>query len=160
MILKIHCWMLSLLFHPHFRNHTWQWAEEHHKDGLSKAYASPSGVYRKDNVLFIAGTRSIGDVIDDLRIPFNDVQHTQRYIDAVPNMHGVSVVVGHSLGGSVALALSQSYPVEVVTYAAPVFDVLPSGSPNHRHRHYLDPIAIFDSGAQSSWPSSLNVHAF
>ena len=91
------------------RTHDWKWAEQHHVDGLNAAYASKSGVVRRGTVLFIAGTRSFGDVVDDVRIPFNDVENTQRYRDAMPLMSGVSEVVGHSLGGAVALALSRHY---------------------------------------------------
>ena len=47
---------------------------------------------------------SLGDVVDDMRIPLNDTVHTQRYRDAVPMMQGVDIVVGHSLGGAVALS--------------------------------------------------------
>ena len=73
-------------------------------------------------MLFIAGTRLFGDVLDDLRIPFNDVEDTQRYRDACAQMSGVTVVVGHSLGGAVAIALAHQYQDTPVTYAAPVVD--------------------------------------
>ena len=46
------------------------WARNHHSDGLATAYSRPNGLYRDGNVLFIAGTKSFGDIVDDLRIPF------------------------------------------------------------------------------------------
>ena len=57
---------------------------------------TPKGLYRDRNILYIAGTRTFADVLDDLRIPLNDTVHSQRYRDAVPLMNGVNVVVGHS----------------------------------------------------------------
>ena len=137
------------------------WARNHHSDGLSTAYSRPNGLYRDGNVLYIAGTRSFGDVIDDLRIPLNDTVHTQRYRDAVPMMNGVDVVVGHSLGGAVALSLSQHYPARPITYAAPVFDLNPfDSSGRDRYRHIGDPVAFLDLAANTSAPTSLNPHSF
>ena len=137
------------------------WARNHHSDGLSAAYASPSGLYRAGNVLYIAGTRSFADVIDDIRIPLNDTVHTQRYRDAIPMMNGVDVVVGHSLGGAVALSLSQHFNARPITYAAPVFDLNPfNPQGNDRYRHVGDPVAFLDLAAQTSLPTSLNVHGF
>ena len=137
------------------------WARNHHSEGLSRAYASPQGLYRDGNVLYIAGTRSFADVIDDLRIPFNDTIHSQRYRDAVPLMQGVNVVVGHSLGGAVALSLSQHYHVHPVTYAAPVFDLNPFNPQGQdRYRTLGDPVASLDLAAVTSLPTSLNPHSF
>ena len=137
------------------------WARNHHSDGLSKAYSTPNGLYRDGNVLYIAGTKSVGDVVDDLRIPLNDTVHTQRFRDAVPLMHGVNIVVGHSLGGAVALSLSQHFPVHPITYAAPVIDLNPfDSSGSDRFRHIGDPVAFLDLAATTSLPTSANVHSF
>ena len=95
-------------------------------------------------MLYIAGTKSLGDVVDDMRIPLNDTVHTQRYRDAVPMMQGVDIVVGHSLGGAVALSLSQHFRVHPVTYAAPIIDLNPFNPEGHdRHRHIGDPVAFW-----------------
>ena len=137
------------------------WARNHHSDGLSKAYATLNGLYREGNVLYIAGTKSVGDVVDDLRIPLNDTVHSQRYRDAVPLMHGVNIVVGHSLGGAVALSLSQHFPVHPITYAAPVIDLNPfDSSGSNRYRHIGDPVAFLDLAANTSFSSSANPHSF
>ena len=85
-------------------HHDLTWAENHHVDGLSAAYATESGLVRRGNVLYTAGTKSSQDVADDSHTPFNGVDHTQRCNDALPMMRGVDVVVGHSHGGSVALS--------------------------------------------------------
>ena len=112
-------------------------------------------------LLYIAGTKSFGDVLADLRTPFNDVADTQRYRDAIPLMHGVDVVVGHSLGGSVALSLAKAYGVKSVTYGAPVIDLNPYDSQGmYRHRHVGDPVALLDLAADTSLPSSFNTQSF
>ena len=137
------------------------WARNHHSEGLSRAYSSPQGLYRDGNILYIAGTRSFADVMDDMRIPLNDTVHTQRYRDAVPMMNGVDVVVGHSLGGAVALSLSQQFRVHPITYAAPVFDLNPFNPQGQdRYRNAGDPVAFLDLAARTSLPSSLNVHSY
>ena len=91
--------------------------------------------------MYIDGTKSCDDVLDDLRIPLNDVAGTQRYRDAVPLMHGV---VGRSLGGSVALSSAKTSGVKSVTYGAPVIGLNPYDSQGmYRHRHVGDPVALF-----------------
>ena len=136
-------------------------AENHRSDGLAAAYATDTGVVRRGNVLYIAGKKSFGDVLDDERIPLNDVADTQRHRDAVPLMQGVDVVVGHSLGGSVALSLAKAYGVKSVTNGAPVIDLNPDDSQGmYRHRHVGDPVALLDLAADTSLPSSFNTHSF
>ena len=111
--------------------------------------------------MYIAGTKSFGDVFDDMRIPFNDIADSQRYRDAIPMMHGVDVVVGHSLGRSVALSLAQAYGVESVTYGAPVFDLNPfDSSGSGRHHNVGDPVALLDPAAGTSVSPSWNPHSF
>ena len=96
--------------------------------------------------------------MDDLRIPLNDTVHSQRYRDAVPMMRGVDVVVGHSLGGAVALSLSERYNVLPITYGAPVLDLNPfDPSGSHRHRCVGDPVAFLDLAAQTSLPAFFSI---
>ena len=142
-------------------DHDVSWAEQHHHDGLVKAYATESGLYRSGNVLYIAGTKSLGDVFDDLKIPFNDVEETQRYRDALPFLSGVDIVVGHSLGGSVALTLADKFDLTPVTYGAPVVDLNPYDTSGfNRHRHGGDPVAFLDLAAQTTASPSWNLHTF
>ena len=66
-------------------------------------------------------------------------------------------MVGHSLGGSVALELmhqskkgalpSQASTLESTTYGAPVVSV----TGGNRFRNYGDPVSMFDRGAKSGW---------
>ena len=137
------------------------WTRNHQSDGLSVAYSRPNGLHRDGFVLYFADTRSFGDIVDDMRIPLNDTVHSQRYRDAVPMMRGVDVVVAHSLGGAVALSLSERHDVHPVTYGAPVLDLNPfDPSGSHRHRRVGDPVAFLDLAAQTSLPASFNPHSF
>ena len=69
-------------------------------------------------------------------------------------------IFGHSLGGAVALELAKNHlerHLETETFGAPVFSF--SGSAR-RHRHYLDPVAAIDAGAQTMAPQGLNPHSY
>lgn len=151
------------------------------KEGLERAYASPSNTYVIGDTLYIAGTQfgkflsgmipshwgsgefSKGgkDVWDDVsKVPvWGDVKNSTRYgeahtaFKANPN---IKLVVGHSLGGSVALELQKQYPhLASRTYGAPVFDPFGSDARSKqsnvdRYRNYLDPVSIFDRSANDS----------
>ena len=103
--------------------------------------------------MYIAGTSGLNDVWDDLKIPFNLTSQSKRYIDAekllkiYPDTKGI---VGHSLGGAVALELQKNYPekqFKINTHGAPVISI--NCADRNRFRNYLDPISIFDRGAIS-----------
>ena len=115
------------------------------------------------DALCVAGTKSLRDVWDDLKIPFGATSWSQRYTDAdrvLDVSPQIRRVVGHSLGGAVALELQKSHPqlnLQSETYGAPVFSL--SGS-SQRHRHWLDPVAILDWGAETTLPQGLNPHSY
>ena len=52
------------------------------RQGLQEAYALDSGIFPAGDTLYVAGTKSLRDVWDDLKIPFGATRHTQRYEDA------------------------------------------------------------------------------
>ena len=130
--------------------------------GLDKAYSLESGSYPVGDTLFVAGTKSLQDVWDDLKIPFGLTSFSDRYkqadrvLEANPQIRRV---VGHSLGGAVALELAKNHPRlrATETYGAPVFSF--EGS-DQRHRHWLDPVAMLDSGADTTVPQELNPHSY
>jgi hypothetical protein len=136
-------------------------------EGLAKAYGSPLNIHvdLESKTMYIAGTQptSISDWEDDvLYIPTDRVEHTARYKQAKLYMtQGIERVVGHSLGGSVALLLQRENPkLESVTYGAPVFNPIPTGSVNTRYRHWGDPVSMMDNNANTSWSSGLNTHSY
>ena len=87
------------------------------EEGLKRAYDTKDRLYQHYNKLFIAGTKDWpGDAIDDLKLPFDDTSNkTTRGRDADKYYrphHEIDTVIGHSLGGAVALSLEQQYKKE------------------------------------------------
>jgi len=128
------------------------------KWGLDLAYTMPNGVFTQGSTMYIAGTKSARDVADDLLIPLGLTAHGQRYADAEAHLKpSITRVVGHSLGGSVALELASKHGLESEVYGTPVLSLAPSAK---RHRHNWDPISMFDRGASSTSSPSWNPHGY
>jgi len=142
---------------------------EFHKQnelGLEKAYNSPNYLYKDNDTLYVAGTQTRRDVWDDLKIPFGLTRYSQRYEDAdkiIKQDPSIKSLVGHSLGGSVALEFQKNYPdrdFQAITYNAPVNSVTPS---KDRFRGIVDPVSYQDYGAQIvlKMPStSRDIHSY
>ena len=130
------------------------------RQGLAEAYKLDSGVFPAGDTLYVAGTKSLRDVWDDLKIPFGLTNRTQRYEDAsrtLKAMPQIRRVVGHSLGGAVTLELQKAHPeLKTVTYGAPVI----SASGGERHRALFDPVSMFDFGATTDLPRGINPHGY
>lgn len=77
-------------------------------------------------------------------IPLGQTTHVDRYVDAERRLPGIDTVVGHSMGGSVALELAKHFSVVTRTYGAPVLSLTPSSD---RFRDTFDPFSMFDLGA-------------
>ena len=138
------------------------------EEGLKRAYDTQDGLYQHFNKLFIAGTKDFPqDHIDDLKLPFDDtLNKTKRGRDAdayYRSHHEIDTVIGHSLGGSVSLALEKQYKkegtnpygiVQSKTFGAPVIsgNVLGEKNPN-RIRYVGDPISALDFGSTTVMPS-------
>ncbi len=126
---------------------------------LDAAYLTPSGIVVIADTMYIAGTKSVGDVVDDFRIPLGRVQGSVRFRDADKLMTPqITHIVGHSLGGSVALELQKKYPrLQTRTFGAPVFS---RQSSSQRFRHPWDPVSMLDRGATLVGNSSgINPHS-
>ena len=136
--------------------------------GLSRAYSRDNKIYRHGDTLYIAGTSSIGDVMEWPDIPLHKVPQTTRFKTADRYLNseegrGINRYVGHSLGGSVALELSNRYNVPATTYGAPVIDLIPR-NPWHQPDRYacrFDPVAYLDNGAKKmDCLGKLNPHSY
>ena len=87
------------------------------EEGLKLAYETNDRLYQHYNKLLIAGTKDFPtDHIDDLKLPMNDtLNKTKGRRDAdmyYRSHHEIDTVIGHGLGGSVALALEKQYKKE------------------------------------------------
>ena len=100
--------------------------------GVDKAYADPHKVYMEGDSLFVAGTSSVGDAVDDIALPFGLTKGTQRYIDTERVLKAnpkIRRIVGHSLGGAVSLELGKERPdLKTRTYGAPVVSMSGGGA--------------------------------
>ena len=84
---------------------------------MKRAYDTKYGLYQHYNELSIAGTKDFPvDHIDDLKLPFDDTLNKTkrgRGADAYyRSHHEIDTVIGHSLGGAVALPLGKQYKSE------------------------------------------------
>lgn len=81
-------------------------------DGLSHAYEQNDASDRIGNTVYVAGTKSMSGVCNDVRIPIKKTSHSERdqaltqYLDANPE---VDELIGHSSGGSVILEVQSNY---------------------------------------------------
>ncbi len=127
------------------------------KTGLVNAYAQ-GDTYAHGDTLYIAGTHNLQDVFDDVsKVPFwGDVRQSARYqaaekaLEANPN---IKRVVGHSLGGSVALELQKNHTgLDSRTYGAPAWDPMSQDQLRgkvERYRNLTDPVSFFDGSVNN-----------
>jgi hypothetical protein len=131
--------------------------------GMGKAYNDKStpGTYLdpSSHTLYVKGTVNAQDWWDDFtKVPaWGDLKDSFRYKDAeraydffTRKGEPIDRVVGHSLGGSVALELQKNKAIDFSrTFGAPVLDPNPfhRGSVE-RIRHPLDPVSVLDRGAK------------
>ena len=125
--------------------------------GLDRAYENPQGTFYDPSTktLYVKGSVTATDWVDDARdIPFGDTERAERYrqaMDAYKELKSqgkdVGRIVGHSLGGAVALTMQKNLKIpESRTFGAPVMDFNVFGH-SERYRHPLDPVSAADRGA-------------
>ena len=125
------------------------------KEGLQRAY-SQGDAYARGDTLYIAGSHTAKDWYDDVtKVPFwGDLKNSTRYQQAEKALKAnpsIKNVVGHSLGGSVALELQKNRPaLQSRTFGAPVFDPLGRDGKVDHYRNLGDPFSIFDRSATNS----------
>ena len=138
------------------------------QEGLDKAYASPIGLYSQGSTLYNAGTASKTHVSEWWKIAANRVKETSIYgtvTQYLRRRRRINRLVGHSYGGSVALALERQNPkYKAVTYGAPVLDPIPR-NPYYQPERYcnvFDPVCAADFAASKQFyfsPSAPNPHS-
>jgi hypothetical protein len=130
------------------------------EDGLVNAYQdkTATGVYYDPvtRTEYVKGSVTGRDFYDDFtKIPMwgntRDAERYQQadaaYEDLQASGKPVDRIVGHSLGGSVALQMQKDHQIaKSRTVGAPVVDLNPFGSAE-RYRHPLDCVSILDRGA-------------
>lgn len=135
------------------------------KEGLDKAYQQPNKIYLNNKTMYIAGTSSLQDVYDDLKIPLRLTKYSQRYYDADKILknrnNNIENIVAHSLGSSVGLELNKNYHNKFKTrvYSSPVFDLFKNNSVNDKNMRFKtsgDLISMFDKNAITINKNSLN----
>ncbi len=140
--------------------------------GLKEAYNEDSSVVHHGDTLYIAGTHTLRDVLDDTLIPLHLVRNSQRYQQALAALQRANgrVLSGHSLGGAVAAVLQEDALAgrlgpkyrgfrEVRTYGAPLLhsDHIPN---LHAYRRAWDPISALDGGAATSSAPTWTPHSY
>ena len=90
------------------------------EERLKLAYETKDGLYQHYNKLLTAGTKNFPiDHIGDLKLPFDDtLNKTKRGLDAdayYGSHHEIDTVIGHYLGGAVALSLENYTKNKVIT---------------------------------------------
>ena len=136
------------------------------EEGLTAAYQNPMGTSYDPatQTEYVKGSVTPRDWFDDFTlIPFGATANSQRYKQAMKTYDDLEAsgqpvkrVVGHSLGGSVALEMQKNLGEKGVnldsrTFGAPVMDLKPFDRYHNnveRYRHPADPVSILDRGAK------------
>ena len=134
------------------------------ENGLNKAYNNLNKIHVQGDTMYIAGTSNLKDVYDDItKIPFfGTITDSTRYnqaktaLDLNPN---ITKIVGHSLGGSVALEFQKNNPkYNTTTYGAPVLQI--GSKLGNRYRFPYDPVSYLDNGAITVDKINFNPHSY
>ena len=140
--------------------------------GLKRAYENPDGIYRDAETLYIAGTKSFQDAVDDLKLPFYQTRNSKRYkdvdkfikdyaieVDGKKN-YGIKNVVSHSLGSAVGQKINNDYGniFQTRSYGAAFISRQrpDEAGQNLRIRGSNDAVSMFDRGAITIPKGSLN----
>jgi hypothetical protein len=137
--------------------------------GWEAAYKNPLGTAYDPatQTEYVKGSSTARDWFDDVSlIPFGNTASAQRYKQAEKAYNDLQAsgqpvkrIVGHSLGGSVALEMQKTHHIPSSrTFGAPVFDLNSRQNPE-RFRHPLDPFSVLDRGATWGKPK-LNPHSY
>ena len=138
--------------------------------GIRESYDEMDGIAVHGDHMFISGTRldrvsRLRDVLDDVTfVPLRAAYNTQRYQQAlaalIKSNGRIKYLVGHSLGGAVAAALTERFPeLEARVYGAPLLRSSTSVRVKS-FRHQYDPMSMLDRGATVFKAPGRNPHTF
>ena len=138
--------------------------------GIREANDEMDGIAVHGGHMFMSGTRldrlaGLRDVLDDVTfVPLREAYNTQRYQQALAALKKskgrVRFLVGHSLGGAVAAALTERFPeLQARVYGASLLRSSDSVRV-HSFRHQYDPISSLDRGAKVSKAPGWNAHSY
>lgn len=131
-------------------------------DGLDNAYRDAEGRSNIGTVVFLAGTRNLSDVADDILIMEGRVRETEKYRRMREWLFNLpfrpTMIVGHSLGAAVARALAEDMYLACTTFNDPT----PSWNRNQpgNFSSAMDPVSFLNWGQQSSPSDSWNPHSY
>ena len=120
------------------------------RKGLNNAYASPTGLYKLNNTLYISGTGGkdgsfVRDWMDNLgKLPFRNARRAEKYKDVIKelkNSPDITRLVSHSLGSAVVNTINQDQPNKyaTTTYATPTIKPKREGNQNPRQKDLRNP---------------------
>ena len=120
------------------------------RKGLNNAYASPTGLYKLNNTLYISGTGGkdgsfVRDWMDNLgKLPFRNAHKTEKYKDVMKelkNSPDVTRLVSHSLASAVVNTINQDQPNKyaTTTYATPTIKPKRKGKQNPKRKDFRNP---------------------
>jgi len=128
----------------------------HNKLGLDKAYSAHNATHIDGDTLYIAGTRNVRDIFDDItKLPFGLTKHADRYRQAeevLKENPNVKKLVGHSLSSAVSDELKKAHPdrnLEIKAMYGSPFVQLSGDKHENRFRHRFDPISMLDRGSKT-----------
>jgi len=108
---------------------------------MAAAYASPDHFSKLDGIVYIAGTKDVRDIGSDA-VLLTGILYAPHYGKAIAAGHNASAVVGHSLGGSVAMDSFDDVPVLALNPGIPPGWFGRKRRPNITvHRTYGDPVS-------------------
>ncbi len=138
--------------------------------GIREAYDEEDGISVHGDTMYISVTRldrlsGLRDVLDDVTfVPLREAYNTQRYQQALAALKKskgrVHFLVGHSLGGAVAAAMTEQFPeLEARVYGAPL--IRSKGSVRVKSFwHQYDPVSLLDGAAAFPKAPGFNPHSF
>ena len=120
------------------------------RKGLNNAHASPTGLYKTGNTLYISGTGGkdgsfVRDWMDNLgKLPFRNAHKTEKYKDVMKelkNSPDVTRLVSHSLASAVVNTINQDQPNKyaTTTYATPTIKPKRNGNQNPKRKDFRNP---------------------